>query len=355
MTATIEQAAKDLLRQSLEEHPGAQLFVLLDPSRDTKITTIAQGLSERAECLYIGSARQEFEDDAPWLVQCGEMDGFSDYLVDEGLGQHWCVFVISDGSFDDLFRHFRHLTKIRQVDGESLFFRYYDPDVLGSILPFLTGAQRKYVFGPAAAMLMEVAVGPACGFGKMQLRETGDINTTLVLPPSDEAPSPSVQEATIGDPSVSLASIMTFDLNGAGVRPVLTLTQAQLEAPILFNRPKLVASTIAYLEEDFGQAMKVMPPVLLAQNINHGIDIAMNYRIFDVSHIHLFVDLMMRVAPGWHRQPKLREVLTRAELSPEDRFEIMLNRRYDDDWEDARRFDDPDEWIGAENPEKRYV
>lgn len=133
MTATIGQAAKDLLRQSLEEHPGAQLFVLLDPSRDTKITTVAQGLSERAECLYIGSARQEFEDDAPWLVQCGEMDGFSDYLVDEGLGQHWCVFVISGGSFDDLFRHFRHLTKIRQVDGESLFFRYYDPDVLGSI------------------------------------------------------------------------------------------------------------------------------------------------------------------------------------------------------------------------------
>lgn len=354
MQGALRRSAKDLLCRTLADNPQSRLFALLDPSRDTRMTTIAEGLTSRAECLYIGSARDEFEDDAPWLAQCDPMDGFSDFLIDEGIGQRWCVFIVSDASFDKLFRHLRHLTKIRQVGGDSLFFRYFDPEVIGSILPFLTSDQRRYLFGPASALLLEIAAGPASGFGRMELADNGDIKTTILLPSEDGKGVSTPHEAVIADPAVSLSDLMTFDLKGAGVRPVLTLTQAQLEAPMLFNRPKLVASTIDYLEEDFGEAMKIMPPVLLAQNINHGIDLAISYRILDVSCIYLFVDLMMRIAPGWHRQPQLAEVLARAEISPDDRFEILLGQRYEDAWEDARQFDDPDEWIEKRQSEKQY-
>lgn len=345
MALTLARAAKDLIHQSLEAHPEARLFVILDPSRDSMITTLAQGLSERAECLYIGSTKEEFEDDAPWLVQCGDMDGFSDTLIDSGFGQNKCVFLVSRASFDELFRHFRRLTKIRQVNGPNLFFRYYDPEVLGSMIPFLTPKQRQYVFGPCLAFLMEFTAGHSSGFGKMHLHENGDVDTVFTL---EDEESPSMQKALIGDPTTSLAGVMTFDLEGADTRPTLILTQAQLEAPLLFNRPKLVASTIEYLQDDFGEAMSVMPPMMLAQNINHGIDVAISYQIFDVSNIHLFVDLMMRIAPGWHRQTKLRNVLSRTDVTPERRFEIMLQSSYDEAWEDARRFNDPDEWIESD-------
>jgi hypothetical protein len=359
MHEAAKRAAERLVELSLEKArktaPAAKLFVLLDPSRDTKITTVVQGLAQRAECLYIGSARDEFEDDAPWLAQCDDMDGVSDFLINEGLGARWCVFVVSEASFDDLFRHFRKLIKIREAKGELLFFRFYDPEVLGSIIPFLTGEQRSYLFGPARSFLMEIAAGPNFGFGRMDAPDGGNIAVSLVLPSPDDPDEVVSEEATITGPAESLASHMVFDLEGAAVRPVLTLTQAQLEAPVLFNRPKLIASTIEYLEEDFGEAMKVMPPSMLAQNINHGIDLAMSYRIFDVSHIQLFIDLMMRIAPGWHRQPSLADVLMRADISPDERFEIMLNPRYDDAWEDARMFNDPEEWIEKTRRENHDV
>ncbi|TCN33796.1 DUF4123 domain-containing protein [Sinorhizobium americanum] len=359
MHEVVKQAAKTLIELSLEKArktaPGAQLFILLDPSRDSNLTTVIQGLAQRAECLYIGSARDEFEDDAPWLAQCEDLDGLSDFLIDEGMGQRWCVFAISDGSYDELFRHFRKLVKIRQAKGDLLFFRFYDPEVLGSIIPFLTSEQRTYLFGPVRSFLMEIAAGSDLGFGRMEAPDSGSIPVSFMLPSPDGANKIISEESIIRGPAELLASHMVFDLVGAVTKPVLTLTQAQLEAPVLFNRPKLVASTIEYLEEDFGEAMKVMPPGMLAQNINHGIDLAMSYRIFDVSHIHLFVDLMMRIAPGWHRQPSLASVLTRADLPPEERFDIMLNPRYDDAWEDARRFSDPEEWIERKQRENNNV
>jgi hypothetical protein len=360
MHEAAKQAAKKLVELSLEKGqktaPATKLFVLLDPSRDAKITTVVQGLAQRAECLYIGSARDEFEDDAPWLAQCGDLDGLSDFLIDEGFGQRWCVFVVSDASFEDQFRHFRKLVKIRQVKGELLFFRFYDPEVLGSIIPFLTSEQRRYLFGPASSFLMEIAVGSNFGFGRMDAPGgDGNIAASITLPSRDDSDEMISEENIIRDPAESLASHMEFDLEGASIKPVLTMTQAQLEAPVLFNRPKLIASTIEYLEEDFGEAMKVMPPAMLAQNINHGIDLAMSYRIFDVSHIQLFVDLMMRIAPGWHKQSSLGSILTRTDLAPAERFEIMLNPRYDDAWEDARTFNDPDEWIEKKRRENHNV
>lgn len=358
MHRELKQIALMMIDQAVEEtreiKPGARLFIVFDPSRDTKIETIVQGLAARAECLYVGHARLEFGEDAPWLAEAADHDGLKEFFINEGLGARWGIMTISEASFEEVYRHFKKLVKVRRVSGEALFFRFFDPDVLGSMLPFMTGEQREFVFGPLQALLMEITAGSKFGFGRMDKPQTHEIPVRMAMENPDDSAIVHEDQASIGDAAASVSALMNFDLSGATTKPGLTLTQAQMDAPILFNRAKLIASTVEHLEQDFGSAMKVMPPTLLAQNINHGIDLAMSYRIFDVAYVHLFVELMMRIAPGWHREPKLASVLT-MDAPPDVRFEKIIGTEYDTAWEKARTYNDVDEWIEDREEEKKRV
>lgn len=88
-------------------------------------------------CLYRGELENGLDEVAPYLVELEEGTEFTNWVLSEGWGNHWGIFMITLESvkIDALLRHFRKLNKVKGADGKILLFRYYDPRVLRIFLP----------------------------------------------------------------------------------------------------------------------------------------------------------------------------------------------------------------------------
>jgi hypothetical protein len=336
------EAVKDFARAEIRRlaGEGRRVFVGLDPTTNRTLVHIAGALGEEARCLYTGAALAEYGDSAPWIAADHEQFTVADYLVDNHLGDDAFVLFVAPMTFDEFHLKMRRFTKVGVVGGAPLFFRLFKPDTLGTTLPFLTGEQRAHVFAGLDAVAMEIGAGEGFGFGSMRFAEDGTLRTRVALP---DAPEPA--EAVVPDVAAALPPDLALDLEGAAVRPMLTLTAAQIEAPVLFDRPKLVRHTIEALREDYAAAIDPMPRPQLAMHVNHGIDLALSYGLADVAAVQAFVDIMFAVAPGWHRQPELNRVLRQREVKPLERLELATHPRHDAAWRDAARYDDVEEWF----------
>ncbi|MEN3794856.1 DUF4123 domain-containing protein [Fulvimarina sp. MAC3] len=320
---------------------GPHLIVGLDPGRHPQLPAVAKGLSNDARCLYNGVAADEYGLMAPWIVE-DPYRTFSEYLIDEYIGENCFVLFLSNISFDEFHMKFRKLVKIVEVEKGERFWRFFRPDGLGTFLPFMTVDQRAAIFSGIKLMGMEVHNDPEVGFGAMQFREDGSLATKFLVPMAERPLA--VRDAIIHDIATSLPNNMKLNLEGAAARPRMTFTTAQMEAPVLFNRPKLIASTIRVLEEDFASAMAVIGERQLAMHISYGIDLAMKKNLWDVTAIQTFVDLMFRVAPGWHRQRSLAAVLDRSDLAPMEKLELIVTESFNSAWDEAATFNSTDEW-----------
>lgn len=321
-------------------------YVLIDPSRNSSLLTVAEGLSSRAECLYIGQAREEFSGDAPWLVQIDEDSELVDYLIDTYTGQKWGILLFSIAEFDEVFQHFRKFIKVKDIaQDDFVFFRFYDPEVLEESLLYFTLIQREYFFSFIHSFVIETSVKNKHLVNHIKLLSDRKLENNIYLIDYEDGGCEEKKLSFIfDDPVKELAKFKEFDVKGAGIRP-LSLTRDQMEAPILFNRSKLVKSVLEYLEDEFPNVIHYAHQNVLKENINHGINIAMNYKIFEVNYIYLFLDYMFRFAPGWHKQQHLNNILNNHSLTLEEKFTLMMEPRYENSWEQAIEFNDTTEWL----------
>jgi len=157
------ETRRALLTQALWPE-GAQsrlgVWAIFDCARDPSI--YAALLESRLEfrCLYSGRLPRLLEVNAPHLVELLPGHRLTARCLDEGWGQSWGVFVkIDDPS--NLRHHLRKFLKVRDEDGRSLLFRWYDPRVLRTYLPTCTPDELREFFGPLDAWFSESAAGAA--------------------------------------------------------------------------------------------------------------------------------------------------------------------------------------------------
>lgn len=329
-----------LQKLSPQDAERGHLYVLLDPSRDSSMLTVARAMAEESACLFLGDARREFEDDAPWLFRCDPSGELARFLVQKGFGERWGLFVRSEKQFADLFSHFRKFIKIIDADGDQLFWRFYDPAVIVSQIPFLTGEQRIFFFQGIDWIGIEIGkealVFLSCNEDGTLTSNTMEVHGDLV----------EYSENTISDVADIPDNLIKISTIGAAVRPLMRFTQSQIDAPLLYNRPALVTHVIENLDDDFKPVIAKIDEVPLREMIGHGVSLAtLSYAIHDIEHVELFIDFMFRIAPGWHRQPTLNKVLVREDLSTKDKFRFLASDEMAASWDDAERYDDPREWL----------
>lgn len=119
----------------------------------------------RLENLYTGNLGQTLEDQAPYLL---EFDPYQQETVaflqrlfrqsESSVFSHWeinpVIFIKSQKSFDEVYRHLRKWTHLYDPNSEKwYFFRFYDPLVLNRYLPQLSHypAQLAALFGVKTA------------------------------------------------------------------------------------------------------------------------------------------------------------------------------------------------------------
>ena len=131
------------------------VFVILDGARDERIYGAVDGTRLPKDCLYTGDLPWQMQMTAPYLVQLERDDRFTKYVLSNGWGRSWGVFLRTETGIKQLRRHLRQFLRVKDERGRRLLFRYYDPRVLRVYLPTCLPAEVEQFYGPIESYLME--------------------------------------------------------------------------------------------------------------------------------------------------------------------------------------------------------
>ena len=125
-----------------------EVYAILDGARNEAIYPAVTGSRMLHSCLYRVPLPPVLAEAAPYIVQLIPNTPFTSWLLREGWGESWGIFLSSTASLQRLRRHFRRFLMVKDDTGRTIYFRFYDPRVLRMYLPTCTKAEREYVFGP---------------------------------------------------------------------------------------------------------------------------------------------------------------------------------------------------------------
>jgi hypothetical protein len=131
------------------------VFAVLDGAVIPDLLDELYQLQSEFVCLYRGELETDIAAVAPYLVQLDDESDFTEWLIEEGWGKHWGIFVQSDADLRAMRRHLRGLLKVYDSDDRPMLFRYYDPRVLRLYLPTCNSGELQTVFGPVSAYWLE--------------------------------------------------------------------------------------------------------------------------------------------------------------------------------------------------------
>ena len=106
------------------------VFAVLDGAAVPNLRTSLHIFQPEYECLYRGDLKPDMAQVAPYLVRLEPNSQFTDWVVVDGWGKHWGIFVRSAEDMPAVRRHLRRHLVVHDEDGRPLAFRYYDPRVL---------------------------------------------------------------------------------------------------------------------------------------------------------------------------------------------------------------------------------
>jgi hypothetical protein len=127
--------------------PDMKVYAILDTARDERIYPALAEYRCEYRHLFRGSLPPVLEKVAPHLVEVNPSSGFARWLIEEGWGMSWGIFLASPARLDILKNHFRDLVRVKDEAGRTIYFRYYDPRVFRVYLPTCTKDELQAVFG----------------------------------------------------------------------------------------------------------------------------------------------------------------------------------------------------------------
>ena len=156
--------ALDFLNRHLFADPGARVYAVLDGAAIPGWPQPLHDFAIDAVCLYRGTLIPELAAVAPYQVALERGSPFTDWLLREGWGRHWGIFVVTRSDWRTLREHLCALTLVYDPDYQPLYFRYYDPRVLRVYLPTCAADELQALFGPATRLLCEDEEGALLSF-----------------------------------------------------------------------------------------------------------------------------------------------------------------------------------------------
>jgi hypothetical protein len=149
------EGASQTLYERLFSDEAAHVYAVLDGASVAELLPRLYELEPEHECLYRGELEPDLAEVAPYLVRLEPETEFADWVLDEGWGRHWGVFVVTDAPLREAHKHFRRFLTVYDPEGRQLLFRYYDPRVLRVYLPTCNAGELQEVFGPVSCYLLE--------------------------------------------------------------------------------------------------------------------------------------------------------------------------------------------------------
>ena len=155
MTFQHPDIAMNTIWRETEEEQERNVFAILDAAVEPGIYDDVLRSEFKQRCLYSGEIPEALARVAPYLVQLERDDPATRLLIRNCWGKSWGIFFTSTAYLEGLHRHFRRFLKVRDEDGNSLYFRYYDPRVLRVYLPTCDRSELLFIFGPVRSFFVE--------------------------------------------------------------------------------------------------------------------------------------------------------------------------------------------------------
>lgn len=155
---SIPDQLRDVIHRILwsdDSQEQGRIFTVIDAARDDTIYPEIVAADAEKTCLLVGEQAHQLAPVAPYLIELDEENPFTRWVLDHGWGKSWGIFVVSTATFLELRHHFRKFLKVADEDGNTLFFRYYDPRVFRIFMPTCTEGQLQTVFGPVDRYFVE--------------------------------------------------------------------------------------------------------------------------------------------------------------------------------------------------------
>jgi hypothetical protein len=140
----------------LFKEEGASVYAILDGGSIPDLLDKLYGAQRpEFECLYTGEIKPDLAEVAPYLVRLEPKSEFTEWVIGQGWGKHWGVFVVAPVDFLAMRHHLRRFLMVHGSDGKSFYFRYYDPRVLRTYLPSCNSGELTEFFGPVKTWVQE--------------------------------------------------------------------------------------------------------------------------------------------------------------------------------------------------------
>ncbi len=166
---------------------GESLYAILDTARNIDIHFQLQNIPGiEYVSLYKGRKEEPMWDATPYLVRCARDSEFFNWVIEQGWGNSWGIFLIAKVGLEDLCRHFQEFLMVRAEDGKQMYFRFYDPRVLRVFLPTCTEHDVKQFFGPVDCYFIEAE--PPDGLARFTLGPKGAAQILLRVSDRPGAP-----------------------------------------------------------------------------------------------------------------------------------------------------------------------
>jgi len=141
--------------QYLFAEPGATVFAILDGASAFGLLASLYRYQPDYVCLYRGELQPDMAEVAPYLVRLEPAAEYTAWVLEQGWGNHWGIFAVSNADMREMRQHFRRFLIVHDSSGKPLLFRYYDPRVLRVYLPTCNTQELATVFGPVTYYILE--------------------------------------------------------------------------------------------------------------------------------------------------------------------------------------------------------
>jgi hypothetical protein len=133
----------------------AGLFALLDAARAPALPARLAEFEVEHASLFAGEMGKMLKDVAPYLARCPHDSPLMKWILEEGWGDSWGIFVSANLSLEELRRHLKRFLLVKDEEGRRYHFRFYDPRVLRVYLPTCTPREAAMFFGRIRQFLVE--------------------------------------------------------------------------------------------------------------------------------------------------------------------------------------------------------
>lgn len=131
------------------------IFIILDAAKVEDDLHIAKEMCSQHSCLYKGESKENLGDVAPWLFELQKDEEFMNWLIEKASNNKWGIILRTECDFASINSHLRKFLIVHTEEGNEMYFRFYDPRVLGLFLKTSTFSQLKEFFGPINEFILE--------------------------------------------------------------------------------------------------------------------------------------------------------------------------------------------------------